>query len=184
VAQEATTVRDLTQQCLARLAGIEAAAGEQAYLLHATQFSDTLLLAQANYLLKDYGATEAAVREAIKVRALQLESNSLDQRDDAQANTYLAMALARQRRFGEALAVVRPVVEFHRGLAKRNIDDQLQHVELASALYAQALADKPQRAALLGEARKLIGGVPPSVQQLKTVALWRDRIAAETGRAE
>jgi len=71
------------------------------------------------------------------------------------------------------------VVKFHRELAARNHGDEFQHVEFASALYAQALADKRVRPALLKEADALISGLPAQMRDLRSVRLWRDRIRAE-----
>ena len=93
--------------------------------------------------------------------------------------TLLAMALAREGRAADAERMITPVVKFHRELAARNHGDEWQHVEFASALYAQALADKRQRPALLKEAAALISGVPTEMRDVHTVRLWRDRIREE-----
>jgi len=61
------------------------------------------------------------------------------------------------------------VVKFHRELAARNHGDEFQHVEFASALYAQALADKRVRPALLKEADALISGLPAQMRDLRSV---------------
>ena len=93
--------------------------------------------------------------------------------------TLLAMALAREGRAADAQHVITPVVKFHRELAARNHGDEFQHVEFASALYAQALADKHARPALLKEADALIAGLPAQMRDLRSVRLWRDRIREE-----
>ena len=67
-------------------------------------------------------------------------------------STWLAMAIARQGRLAEAAQVMAPVIKFHRELSAKNRGDQWQNVELAAALYAQALTDKTRSAALLREA--------------------------------
>ena len=77
---------------------------------------------------------------------------------------------------GEAQAVIAPVVKLQRGLFARNHDDYRQHVELASALYASALAGAGDRRALLAEASVLIAGLPTEMRSFKTVVLWRERI--------
>jgi hypothetical protein len=102
-----------------------------------------------------------------------------DRRDGARVSTLLAVALAREGRAADAREIITPVVKFHRELAARNHGDEWQHVEFASALYAQALADKRQRPALLKEAATLIAGVPAEMRDLQSVRLWRDRIRAE-----
>jgi hypothetical protein len=70
-------------------------------------------------------------------------------------------------------------VKLHRGLAARNHDDQWQRVELAAALYAQALSDKPHRVALLKESATLVARVPAEMRELHSVRLWRERIRKE-----
>ena len=82
-------------------------------------------------------------------------------------------------RAADAEQVITPVVKFHRELAARNHGDEWQHVELASALYAQALADKRLRPALLKEAAALISSVPAEMRDFRSVRLWRDRIRDE-----
>jgi hypothetical protein len=49
-------------------------------------------------------------------------------------------------------------------------------VQLASALYAKAVADPRDRAALLKEASALIARVPAAMGELHSVRLWRERI--------
>ncbi|MDL2358292.1 MAG: hypothetical protein QFF03_23840, partial [Pseudomonadota bacterium] len=100
------------------------------------------------------------------------------QRDQAAAAILLSMALARLDRADEARAALAPALALQRTLAKLNTDDQFQHVQLATALYAQALADPAARAAALGEARALMAALPAEMQALRSVAIWRTRIAA------
>jgi len=77
---------------------------------------------------------------------------------------------------GEAQAVIAPVVKLQRGLFARNHDDYRQHLELASVLYASALAGGGDRRALLAEASALIAGLPAEMRSLKSVVLWRERV--------
>ena len=75
-----------------------------------------------------------------------------------------------------------PVVKFQRELAARNHGDQWQSVELAAALYAQALTDKAHSAALLREAGGKIDGLPAALRSLHDIRLWRNLIGtAERG---
>jgi hypothetical protein len=67
-------------------------------------------------------------------------------------------------------------VKFNRDLAARNQGDELQKLELAAALYAQALADPSRRAALLRESRGLLAGLPGPMKSLATVRTWTRRI--------
>src|SRR5450755_1926451 len=98
----------------------------------------------------------------------------------ARSSSCPAMALAQQGRLAESNTVITPVVKLHRDLATRNHDDQWQHMELAAALYAQALSDKPRRAAQLNEAATLVARLPAEMRDLHSVRLWRDRIRAES----
>jgi hypothetical protein len=55
-------------------------------------------------------------------------------------------------------------------------------VELASALYAQAMADRNQRARLLQEAAGILdNNVSPSLRSMHDVRAWRKRINDATG---
>jgi hypothetical protein len=99
-----------------------------------------------------------------------------DGRTQAYLSTLLAAAVAQQGRISEAKAVIDPAVKFNRDLAARNQGDELQKLELAAALYAQALADPSRRAALLRESRGLLGGLPGPMKSLATVRTWTRRI--------
>jgi hypothetical protein len=57
-----------------------------------------------------------------------------------------------------------------------NHGDLWQPVELASALFAQALSDKSNSAALLHEAAALLDATPPALQGLHDVKQWRQRV--------
>jgi hypothetical protein len=76
----------------------------------------------------------------------------------------------------EAAHTIGPAVQFERELAAKNHGDQWVPVELAGALYAQALADKKQSAALLREAARLLDGTAPTVRNTHDVRLWREWI--------
>jgi hypothetical protein len=72
-------------------------------------------------------------------------------------------------------------VKLHRELATRNHGDQIQKVEMASALYVQALTDPARRAALLREARTILDRVPEPVKSLVSTRTWSDRIREAAG---
>lgn len=88
----------------------------------------------------------------------------------------LALALTGERRTDEARRIIEPIVKYHRELAGRNHGDQQQHVELARALYAQALVEPEHRTALLQEASSLFDSVPAQMRALRSVRVWRDRV--------
>jgi hypothetical protein len=132
--------------------------------------------AQASYLLGDLVATESTGREALDAHKHWIFQTESDKRDDADITILLALTLAREGKTAEAAHLLDPVLKYHRGLAARNHGDEWQHVQLASALYAKAVADPRDRAALLKEASALIARVPAAMGELHSVRLWRERI--------
>jgi tetratricopeptide (TPR) repeat protein len=137
------------------------------------------IVGQAQYRLGDFAAAERTLRDGLNARTHWPTANNGDRREQAEVSSWLAMAIARQGRLAEAAGVIAPVVKLHRALAARNHDDASQRVELAIALYAQALSDKPRRAALLNEAAALIARAPPEMRELHSVRWWRDLIRQE-----
>jgi hypothetical protein len=124
----------------------------------------------------DYAAAESAERLAVESRKKYLTDAVGDRRDVAVKSTWLAMALARTGKLLEAAQVIAPAVQFERELAAKNHGDQWVPVELGGALYAEALADKKQSAALLREAARLLDGTAPTVRDTHDVRLWREWI--------
>jgi tetratricopeptide (TPR) repeat protein len=139
-------------------------------------------LAMALYRQGEYAPAEAELRKAIDYRTNEIQPRNLEERREAMEDqTLLAALLARQGRQQDALAVIAPVLAFHRELASRHGDDQTQRVQMAQALYAAALADPSKAAPLLAEAAKLMDSLSPELQQLKTFALVRRDIAEAQG---
>ena len=110
--------------------------------------------------------------------------NSEDQRELAEVSTWLAMSLAQQGKFADALREVAPVLKFQRDLSARNHGDVWQPTELAAALYAQALADPPHRAALLKEAAALLAAAAPTLKPLREIRQWRERVTQAQNNAQ
>ena len=80
----------------------------------------------------------------------------------------------------EARQIIDPVLKFHRELYARGNEDLSQHLQLARALYASALAaPEPTRSRDLKEAAGIIDAFPPAVRQLKSTTLIRSYIADE-----
>jgi hypothetical protein len=131
---------------------------------------------RAEYLLGNFPAAERAERGALEARKHWPSEATSDRRQLGELSIWLALALARQGRLDEAAREIAPVVEFQRELAARNRGDQWQPVELASALYAQAMADRSQRAKLLQEAAGVLDHVSPTLRSLHDVRNWRTRI--------
>jgi len=118
----------------------------------------------------------AAEREALARRKPWASSEVSDQRDVAEASTWLAMAVARQGRPAEAAQIIAPWVTYQRELAAKNHGNQWLPLELAAALYAEALGDAQRRPALLREAAALVDNLAPPLRPLHDVRQWRERI--------
>jgi tetratricopeptide (TPR) repeat protein len=140
---------------------------------------------QAEYQLGDFAAAEHSIQLGIDARQKWPAQSTSDQRDLANLQTWLALALARQGHSAEALKVLQPILKFQRELAARNHGDRWQPVELASALYVHALADKTHSAEHLREAAALLDAVPAEMRAMRMVRWWRDgvRKAMQTGPA-
>ena len=102
-----------------------------------------------------------------------------DRRDQAELSCWLAMTQVRQGKLGAAGLTIGPVVAFNRELATRNHGDVWVPVELARALYVQALTDKTRSAALLREALGLLDATPATIRGLHENQKWRAKILAE-----
>ena len=173
--------RRLGAEIVAIIQDIKPQGGFQEFYKNACIFFPGRLQGEAEYLLGDYPAAESTLRQALEARHHWPVSNDNDRRELAEANTVLALALAGQHRTDEARSIIDPIVKFHRELATRNHGDQQQHFELARTLYAQAIIEPANRAALLREAASLFDAVPPQMQALRSVQLWRAR-AGEAAR--
>jgi hypothetical protein len=133
---------------------------------------------RTDYLLGDYAAAERSERAAMDARKHSPIEAIGDKRDMGELSTWLAMAIARQGREAEAAQTIGSVVKFQRELAATNHGDRWQDVELAAALYAQALTDKTRSAALLNEAAAKLDSLPATMRSMHDVRQWRERIRA------
>jgi hypothetical protein len=173
---DAETARRLAREVLTQVGALKPTRGVQEVQKYVTVFWTADVAGQAEYRLGDYAAAEQAEREAVEARKKFLTEAIGDRRDLAIKSTWLAMALARQGRRDEALKVIAPMVQFQRGLAAKNHGDRWQPLELAGALYAEALAEPGKRAALLREAAALTLNLAPEMRPLSDVRQWRERI--------
>jgi AAA+ ATPase superfamily predicted ATPase len=171
-----TTARRAGRESVSLVAATKPASGNEEFFRNICSFYGALQQGQAEYMLGDYAAAERTMRVALEARQRWPLNTVFDRRQQGEVLIALAMSLARQGRTADATQVINPVVQLHRELAARNQGDQWQHVELASALYAQALVDPPRRVALLKEAGKLVDSTPAEMRELRSVRLWRDRI--------
>jgi hypothetical protein len=152
--------------------------GQQEYQKYISLFVGYHLKGRAEYLQGDYEAAEKAERASLEARSRSPVEAVSDRRDIVELSTWLGMAVARQGRLAEAEKLIAPAVKFHRDLDAKNHGDQWQHVELASALYAQSRIDKVHSAALLREAAAKLDALPSAMRPLHDVKLWREFIRA------
>ena len=148
---------------------------------YATLYLANELKARSELVLKDYSAAEQSARAALAAKEKWIIDPQTDGRVKASQSTMIALALVRQDRSAEARQVIEPVVKLHREIARHNHGDQIQKVEMASALYVQALVDPQRRTALLREARSLLDSVPGPVKALASTRTWSDRIREAAG---
>jgi len=171
-----TAARRIGADIVALVQGVKPNGGFQEFYKTACIFYPDRYQGEAQYLQADYPAAERTLREAIEARKGWPLATEGDRRELGEVSTMLALALIGEHRNDEARRLVEPIVKYQRDLSARNHGDQQQHVELARALYAQALIDPSHRALLLQEAATLLQAVPPQMRELHSVRIWRDRV--------
>jgi hypothetical protein len=168
--------RALSSEGASRADAIQAREGSDTLWKFALLTNTNQLKAESELALGEFASAEQSARAAKAAKEQWTVEPVFDGRTQAYLSTLLAAALAQQGRIAEAKAVIDPAVKFNRDLAARNQGDELQKLELAAALYAQALADPSRRAALLRESRGLLAGLPGPMKSLATVRTWTRRI--------
>jgi hypothetical protein len=138
------------------------------------------LKAQSEVLLGDFPAAEESAKAALIGKELWIVDPNVDARVKGSLSTLIALAQARQGRIAEAKATIDPVVKLQRDLAARNHGDQQQRIEMASALFVQALTDPGRKAALLTESRALLASLPTEMKALNSTRLWADQVRSAT----
>ena len=135
---------------------------------------------QAEIALEDFEAAERSARAALAAKERWVYDPNSDTRRKAEVSTTIALALVGLGKPAEARQVIEPVVKLHRDLASRNRGDENQKVEMAAALYAQALSDPARRAALLRESQALLASLPAQMKALNSVRVWTNRVREAT----
>jgi hypothetical protein len=174
--EDSTAARRLASEAVKLTQAVKPQKGFQEIQTYVTLYYAADIAGRADYLTGDYAAAESDERGAVEARKKYLTDSVNDRRDVAVKSTWLAMALAREGKLAEAARVIGPTVQFERELAAKNHGDQWVPVELAGALYAEALADKQQSAAFLREAARLLEGTAPTVRDTHDVKMWREWI--------
>lgn len=139
----------------------------------------TFVLARAQDASNDSVASEASLHSSIKAHDAMSSHTPEDVRIAAVLSTWLALAQTGQGRSEDARATLTPVLVLQRALSIQGNEGAQQHLELAMALYVQALtlAGAP-RHALLAEAAALVGRLPAPMRTLHSVQSWQGRISA------
>ena len=169
--------RQIAADSVGQLQAAKTVGSFQASQVAITAYYGLHTMGRVDYLHGDYAAAEREERQALADRKQWSTEGTQDQRDLAEVSTWLAMSLAKQGKLAEALGGIAPVLKFQRELAARNHGDIWQPTELAAALYAQALADPPHRAALLKEAAALLDGAAPALKPLREIRQWRETVS-------
>jgi tetratricopeptide (TPR) repeat protein len=168
--------RSLVAEVLARLHSLKMQSDLEKRRLSGNLFMLNELQARFELALRNHPAAEQSARASLAAKESFPIDPPTDARIEGQLSTLIALSLAEQERPAEALKVIGPVVKLQRELANRNHGDEGQKVQMASALYVQALADPARRTPLLAEARALLGGLPGPMKSLKSTRIWDDRV--------
>ena len=175
---DASAARDIGADMDARLQAMRPEGESDIQWKDASTYFANDVKSQAEIALKDFEAAERSARVALAAKERWIFDPNLDTRLKAGVSTTIALALAGQGKPAEARQLIEPVVKLHRDLASRNRGDQNQKVEMAAALYAQALSDPARRAALLRESQSLLASLPGPVRSLASTRIWAVRVGA------
>jgi hypothetical protein len=179
-AEDLGTAKRLAAEAVSQLQGITPHGGLQGFQKQISLYVAYHTLGRAEYQLGDFSAAEQAELKALEARKAAGGDAVSDRRDLGELSTWIAMAQARQGHTSEAAQTIAPIIKFQRELATKNHGDRWLPVELAAALYAQALADPTKSASLLHEAGTLIEGVAPELRTVHDVRQWREYIRQGT----
>jgi tetratricopeptide (TPR) repeat protein len=178
---DALTARRLAAETVSELQAVTPRGGAQEFSKYLTLHFSYSVEGRAEYQLGDFAAAERSEAKALEASKATGADATDDQRRRAEASTWIAMAQVRQGHLSEAARTIGPVVKFERELAARNHGDQWLPLELAAALYAEALSNPKEGAANLRQAARLIDGLPPQMQSTHDVRQWRERIRQAQG---
>ncbi len=178
---DSSAARDIGADMDARLQAMRPEGETDIQSKYASTYMANDVKAQAEIALKDFESAERSARAALAAKESWIIDPRTDARLKAGVSTSIALALAGQGKPAEARQVIEPVVKLHRDLASRNRGDQNQKVEMAAALYAQALSDPGRRAALLRESQALLASLPAQIKALSSVRVWTNRVREATG---
>jgi tetratricopeptide (TPR) repeat protein len=171
--------RRIAEESVGEMEQVKVKSGVEGFEKNTALFFGGFVAGSAALTQKDYSAAEQGLRTALAARAQTGNSSQDDKRVLGQLTTWLAIAVARQGRTAEAAKLIAPVVQFERGLTARNHGDAWVPVELAGALYAQALTARAQSPTLLHEAAALVNSLPADMRGMHDQRMLREYIDAE-----
>ena len=140
----------------------------------------SLLTVALNQIGDCAGAANAG-KSALDFRIKDTTQSLLAERAVSEAQTSLAIALARQGQTDEANALLKPTLAFFKLPAVQQSDDETLKADHANALFAAALANPREKRALLAEALRRIDTLPASLKPWKNMARIRADIVREQG---
>lgn len=132
------------------------------------------IAASASVRLGRYAEAETSAREWLAVAPNAVQQTD-PQRDESQARTVLAQAIALQGRNDEARTLLQPAIQYDRQQLKAGAEGTTFRRDYAYALYVSAIsqpkdaAGREQRRADLAEASKLIAGASTQARSLTTM---------------
>jgi len=138
-----------------------------------------LQIAEANYRLGDYAGAEQAARTALEVVHSQPLFRGPEKRREARVITVQAPALAPLGGTDDARTLIEPVIKLERAFYARNRDSALQRLDLARALFVEALADDAHRAEHLRESASIFAALPAEMTGLKSIRILAARVDDE-----
>ena len=136
--------------------------------------------AWASYNLADFAAAEREMRHSLALadtKLLNVDTLSLRRADLSDRQIFIALSLALQGRRAEAKPIAERELKYQRGLLAAGSDSRDQHVALARALLAAALASPDNARQLVREAAAIVDGLPADKTRLRSIAQLRRWIA-------
>ena len=175
------TVRAMAEAALARIKVRKTEDASQELNRTRLLAGAAYVLADACYRVQDYPAARRAIGEAIEYRQLIPRRTTQDARDANDEQILAAMIATRLGNHEDAQRIITPALAYHRSLYARGNDDFTQHVQLARALYAYALANPSRRSPELAQAAAIIDRLPQPMRDLVSTRRLRAWIAEAQG---
>ena len=168
-------MRDVGRRILAATRARAAAGDNGAGVAYCTFYGATIV-GEALWRLGDDAAARSTLQDLLGSKAFPRQSDTDARLMRATSAAQLALILVRQGEVAEARQRMESLVAFLRGQEHAVREDKGLEFSLATALYANAMADPAHRAALLHEAADRLAGLPSELRHSHSVALWRKMV--------